>query len=234
MIELLVNADRKAKRSSPDYRKVTTKEVDIICAGINHQTWYIKVLYQGKDWTARLLEGFEKHPGFRSSEKVRIDMIRQFGYFSTESNSHLSEYLPWYRKRPGDLKNWVLGGGDVGDTGAYLLGCMAGRRSFENNFEQLMKDPPLEISPKHRGIEHGSYILEGLETGRVYRGRFNIPRHGCITNLPDNCVVEVPGYVNHNGMNIPAWATCRWAVPPCATRRSRCSGCPWKLPCAAT
>lgn len=37
-------------------------EVDIICAGINHQTWYISASHEGKDLTAGLLEAFEKHP----------------------------------------------------------------------------------------------------------------------------------------------------------------------------
>ena len=34
-------------------------EVDIICAGINHQTWYIQIKHQGKDLTPYLLEAFE-------------------------------------------------------------------------------------------------------------------------------------------------------------------------------
>ena len=45
--------------------------------------------------------------------------------------------------------------------------------------------------------------MEGLETGRTYRGHFNVINQGCITNLPDDCVVEVPGYVNYNGVQIP-------------------------------
>ena len=49
--------------------------------------------------TPRLLELFEAHPAFRDEEKVRIDVLRRFGFYSTESNGHLSEYLPWYRKR---------------------------------------------------------------------------------------------------------------------------------------
>ena len=57
--------------------------------------------------------------------------------------------------------------------------------------------------PEERSQEHGSYIIEGLETGRVYRGHFNVMNNGCITNLPDECVVEVPGYVDRNGVNIP-------------------------------
>ena len=33
------------------------KEVEIICAGINHQTWYIKILYQGREIKGRLAGG---------------------------------------------------------------------------------------------------------------------------------------------------------------------------------
>jgi alpha-galactosidase len=42
-----------------------------------------------------------------------------------------------------------------------------------------------------------------LETGRVYRGHFNVVNNGCITNLPDDCIVEVPGYADTHGVNIP-------------------------------
>jgi alpha-galactosidase len=50
-------------------------EVDIICAGINHQTWYIQVLHQGKDKRGELLEGFRQHPDYSKQEKVRIDIL---------------------------------------------------------------------------------------------------------------------------------------------------------------
>jgi alpha-galactosidase len=42
-----------------------------------------------------------------------------------------------------------------------------------------------------------------LETGRPYRGHFNIINKGHITNLPDGCVIEIPGYVDKNGINMP-------------------------------
>ena len=50
--------------------------------------------YDGEDWAGRLLEGFERHPRYGKTEKVRIDIMQRFGYFSTESNGHLSEYPP--------------------------------------------------------------------------------------------------------------------------------------------
>ena len=105
VIELLVNKGKKP--GSRNYKTVSKKDVDIVASGINHQTWYVSVQYEGEDWTERLLEGFERHPRFSETEKVRIDMLRRFGYYSTESNGHLSEYVPWYRKRPREIRRWI-------------------------------------------------------------------------------------------------------------------------------
>jgi alpha-galactosidase len=179
-------------------------EVDIICAGINHQTWYISVKHKGQDMTGRLLEAFEKHPTYSKTEKVRIEMLRRFGYYCTESNGHFSEYVPWFRKRPDDLVNWIdLGSWINGETGGYLRVTTEGRNWFEHDFPNWMKAAPFTFEPEKRGSEHGSYIVESLETGRKYRGHFNVINNGCITNLPPDCCVEVPGYVDGNGLSIP-------------------------------
>lgn len=180
------------------------KEVDIICAGINHQTWYIRVQHDGEDMTGKLLEAFEQHPEYSQTEKVRIDMLRRFGYYSTESNGHLSEYVPWYRKRPEEIKEWIdLGSWINGETGGYLRVCTEGRDWFKEDFPNWMKEPAMVYGPDERGQEHGSYIIEGLETGRVYRGHFNVVNNGVISNLPDDAVIEAPGYVDRNGISIP-------------------------------
>ncbi|GLX65741.1 alpha-glucosidase/alpha-galactosidase [Paenibacillus glycanilyticus] len=180
------------------------KEVDIICAGINHQTWYISVKTDGVDRTGDLLEAFESVPEFAQTEKVRIDMLRRFGYYSTESNGHLSEYVPWYRKRADEIKDWIdLGSWINGETGGYLRVCTEGRNWFETDFPNWMKAEPFQYTADKRGEEHGSYIIEGLETGRVYRGHFNVVNNGIITNLPDDAIIEAPGYVDRNGINMP-------------------------------
>ncbi|PMC35662.1 alpha-glucosidase/alpha-galactosidase [Bacillus sp. UMB0899] len=180
------------------------EEIDIVCAGINHQTWYIKVSHEGKDMTDQLLSAFENHPEYSKTEKVRIDMLRRFGYYSTESNGHLSEYVPWYRKRPEEIRDWIdLGTWINGETGGYLRVCTEGRNWFQTDFPNWLKDPALEYTSENRSEEHGSYILEGLETGRVYRGHFNVVNNGVITNLPDDAIIEAPGYVDRNGINMP-------------------------------
>ena len=183
---------------------VPAKDLDYVCAGINHQTWFIGVKYKGRDMLPLLLDAFEAHPRLSQCEKVRIDIMRRFGYFSTESNGHLSEYLPWYRKRLNEIPKWIDTSDWVhGETGGYLRVCTEGRHWFEADFANWQDWPCRKFAPEERGSEHGSYIIEGLETGRVYRGHFNVLNEGCITNLPDDAVVEVPGYVDANGVSIP-------------------------------
>ncbi|MCL2426796.1 MAG: alpha-glucosidase/alpha-galactosidase [Oscillospiraceae bacterium] len=179
-------------------------EVDIICAGLNHQTWYISVKKDGEDLLPKILPAYEANPELSKTEPVRIDVLKNFGYYSTESNGHLSEYLPWYRKRPDELEQWIdLGVWINGETGGYLRVCREGRNWFEDDFPNWMKEPPHTYKSEDRSEEHGSYIIEGLETGRCYRGHFNVMNDGCITNLPQECVIEVPGYADANGISIP-------------------------------
>ena len=202
VIRHLINKGKKP--GGKGHVDVRRDEVDIICAGINHQTWFIQVRYKGRDWTGRLLKGFESHPVFSKTEKVRIDMLRRFGYYTTESNGHVSEYVPWYRKRAREIRKWISMGCWIdGETGGYLRVCREGRKWFETDFPKWLKEKPPAFSPESRGGEHTSYIIESLETGRGYRGHFNVPNRGCITNLPDDAIVEVPGYVDRNGVSIP-------------------------------
>ncbi|MFA6135324.1 MAG: alpha-glucosidase/alpha-galactosidase [Phycisphaerae bacterium] len=180
-------------------------EVDIICAGINHQTWYIRILYKGKLVTSeQLLKAFQADPEYRETEKVRIDVLKRFGYYSTESNGHLSEYVPWYRKRPREIRKWIdLRSWILGETGGYLRVSTEQLNWFKTDFPQWLNAEDKPITPESRSEEHGSYIIEALETGRVYRGHFNVRNNGCISNLPDDCIIEVPSYVDRNGVSIP-------------------------------
>ncbi|MBE0697114.1 MAG: alpha-glucosidase/alpha-galactosidase [Anaerolineaceae bacterium] len=184
--------------------KLHRKDVHVIAAGLNHQTWFIQVEWNGINMLPHLLELFEKHPVYSQTEKVRIDVLRRFGYYSTESNGHFSEYVPWYRKRPNEIMQWIdLSSWINGETGGYLRVCTEGRNWFETDFPNWLKEPALDLSTYKRSEEHGSYIIEARETGRIYRGHFNVVNRGNITNLPDGCVVEIPGYVDRTGINMP-------------------------------
>ena len=197
------------------------EEVDFIAAGINHQTWYIQVTHKGRDMLPFLLEAMENNLEIAAREPCRIDVLRRFGYFTTESNGHVSEYLPWYRKRPEEIDRWIDPSRWIGGrTGGYLEICREHRNEYQEMYPQWLKETAQPISPETRSHEHAAYIIEALETGRPYRGHLNVENSGLITNLPDGCTVEVPCYVDGNGIS-PAWvgplpipcaATCRVSI----------------------
>ncbi|PCJ59678.1 MAG: alpha-glucosidase/alpha-galactosidase [Planctomycetota bacterium] len=184
--------------------KMKKEDIDIVCAGINHQTWYIKISHKGKDLTGKLLKAFEAHPEYKKTQKVRLDVLKRFGYFSTESNGHLSEYVPWYRKRGNEIKDWVdLSSWINGETAGYLRVVTENRNQFDTDFPNWIKEPHFKYKYEDRSEEHGSFIIEAMETNRIYRGHFNRINNGIIKNLPNDCVIEAPGYVDRNGLNMP-------------------------------
>jgi alpha-galactosidase len=180
------------------------EDVDIVCSGINHQTWYLDIRVRGRQVSRdELIAAFESHPVFAEQEKVRIDVLKRFGYYSTESNGHLSEYLPWYRKRPEEIGNWIsLDDWIHGETGGYLRYATENRNWFEEDFPRFLEAAATPLSEVERTDEHASHILEALETGRVYRGHFNVKNGGIITNLAEDCIIESSGFVDRFGINM--------------------------------
>ena len=181
------------------------KDVDAVFAGINHQTWCIKAEWRGIDLIPQLYEMMSAVEVFRKAEKVRLDVLKRFGYYSTESNGHLSEYLPWYRKRVGEIPDWIdLRSWINGETGGYLRVCTEGRNWFEKDFPNWMAQDPPKFSPgrPQRGARL-VYHRSRWKRAASIAGHFNVVNQGHITNLPDGCIIEIPGYVDKTGINMP-------------------------------
>ena len=121
---------------------IPREELDITCAGINHQTWYIAVKHHGEDMLPKLLPGFEAHEKFSEEEKVRIDILKRFGDHSTESNGHLSEYVAWYRKRPDEIKDWInLDNWINGENRrVYLRVTREERNWFDTDYPKILQE----------------------------------------------------------------------------------------------
>jgi alpha-galactosidase len=141
-----------------------------------------------------------------AEEPVRIDLMKSFGYFVTESSGHASEYLPYFRKsermvedelvpRFTDGRNGWFG---LGRTGGYLQHCIQRLGDSKREIDELVAGrTPL---PTERTHEYGSFIIEAMETDVPIRVNGNVPNRGSITNLPDGCCVEVPCLVDANGV----------------------------------
>ncbi|MDH7600720.1 MAG: alpha-galactosidase [Armatimonadota bacterium] len=178
------------------YTGVKKEEIDFVAAGINHMAWFLKLEHKGRDLYPILREKFEK-PEYYVNEKVRGEVFRHFGYFMTESTGHLSEYVPWFRKNKKALETYCDQPDFGGASGAYYKYC----RMLEEKFKTT---DPLSIESKKlepRSAEYCSYIIEALETGRIFRFNGNVRNDSFITNLPNGCCVEVPVYADKTGLH---------------------------------
>ncbi|HPO15020.1 MAG TPA: alpha-galactosidase [Candidatus Hydrogenedentes bacterium] len=172
------------------------EEIDYLAAGINHMGWFLRLEHKGQDLYPRFKELCEK-PEYYINEKVRIETMRHFGYFMTESTGHLSEYVPWFRSSKRALELYCDEPSFGGESGAYYKWCRLIADKLEN--EDLLKDEPTKITK--RSVEYCSYILEALETGKPFKFQGNVRNEGYITNLPKGCCVEVPVFADKMGLH---------------------------------
>lgn len=189
---------------------VPENELRYRCAGINHMAFYLEFERQVGDQRIDLYPDIAKRArqpapdrgdptrsdggSLGLSDEVRYEMFRRLGYFVTESSEHFAEYVPWFIKR--DRPDLIERFGVPLDE--YPRRCERQIEGWEALRDELV-DPEstLEVTPS---VEYGAGIIHSMETGqpRVVYG--NVPNRGLIDNLPDDCCVEVPCLVDHNGV----------------------------------
>lgn len=180
------------------YVDVPKDQVDYICAGINHMAWFLSLSDKrnGKDLYPLLKRNIEK-PEYYVNEKVRCEVMRHFGYFMTESTGHLSEYIPWFRSSNRALETYCDQPDFGGASGAYYHYCNMLAEKYKK-IDYLATESPKITG---RSVDYCSYILEAAETDRPFRLNGNVRNDGYITNLPQGCCVEVPIYVDSQGLH---------------------------------
>jgi len=180
------------------YVNVPKDQVDYVCAGINHMAWFLSLRDKrdGRDLYPILKRSIEK-PEYYVNEKVRCEVMRHFGYFMTESTGHLSEYIPWFRSSKRALELYCDQPDFGGASGAYYHYCNMLAEKYKKVDYLATESPKIA----RRSVEYCSYILEAAETDRPFRLNGNVRNDGYITNLPQGCCVEVPVYVDSQGLH---------------------------------
>lgn len=174
-------------------------EITYTCAGVNHQAFYLKFDWNGKDAYPLLREKL-KDPEYYNKEQVRNEMFRHLDYYVTESSGHNSEYNQWFRKRPDLIEKYCTHGtGWNPGEYAYSLNLHMERDKHwrEQLDEWLQQDFSLE-----RGNEYSSYIFNarfGDHTPFQFNG--NVINNGAIPNLPAESCVEIPCLADKSGIH---------------------------------
>jgi alpha-galactosidase len=175
-------------------------EIDYVCAGINHQAFYLRYEWNRQDAYPLLREAIKK-PEIYQEEIVRNEMFKHLGYYVTESSGHNSEYNWWFRKRPDLIETYCTHGtGWNPGVYAYILDEYLQReQDWKEDIIQWLEDPkPLDLG---RGHEYAAYIVNAYLGGEPFKFNGNVPNKGLIPNLPEDACVEVPVYADHSGLN---------------------------------
>ena len=178
------------------YAGVKKEEIDFLAAGINHMAWFLRLEKDGKDLYPILRERIEK-PEYYLDEKVRGEVMRHFGYFMTESSGHLSDYLYWFRKNR-ELMDRYCDRPGLGGESTFAVRYKKASYEFFSGFDVFSLDDGT-LHP--RSVEYCSYVIEAMEGGPAFKMNGNVINKGFITNLPDDCCVEVPVYIDRMGLH---------------------------------
>lgn len=161
-------------------------------AGINHMAWLLEINYQGEDFypviRQKALEMTLPH-----ADAVRYELMRNFGYYVTESSEHNAEYHPYFikSKYPELIERFAI------PIDEYLRRCVAQIAGWEEQRDAIVHNGELTHV---RSLEYASYIMDAIVTGKPTMIAGNVMNNGLISNLPTDSCVEVPCLVDKNGV----------------------------------
>lgn len=202
------------------YLNVPYKDLEVKVAGINHQAWFLKLENKGKDLYPELLELKSKRDkdkdfvpkhlykcgtsdswfreNFKDSavatfvgDKIRFEMLKRLDYFVTESSEHSAEYCPYFLKDPKLIEKYDI------PVNEYVRRCKINLKEFASMKKSIENGEELFVNMSE---EYAGSIINSIVTGQNSEINGNVLNTGLITNLPQNCCVEVPCLINKNGI----------------------------------
>ena len=167
-----------------------------LIAGINHMAWLLEV----KD-----KNGVDLYPEIKSkidaymakpdaADKVRMDYIKNFGYYCTESSEHNAEYNMFYikSKYPELIEKYNI------PLDEYPRRCVNQIEAWKKEYAELLENG---VKDHERSHEYASRIMQSIVEDTPFQiGGNVINEDHLITNLPAEACVEVPCLVNGNGI----------------------------------
>ena len=167
-------------------------------AGINHMAWLLELedadgndLYpEIRRRACEILEHPESHPDCK--DLVRLEYIRRFGFYCTESSEHNAEYNNLFikDKYPELIERYRI------PLDEYPRRCVHQIARWNKERENYINGNVTHT----RSHEYASRIMESIVTDTPYQIGGNVLNRGLITNLDPDACVEVPCLVNRLGV----------------------------------
>ncbi len=167
-----------------------------LIAGINHMGWLLEIKDKnGVDLYPVIKEKVDEYLNNpEANDKVRMEYIKHFGYYCTESSEHNAEYNMFYikSKYPELIKKYNI------PLDEYPRRCIKQIEDWQTDYQNILKNGVKEHT---RSNEYASRIMEAMVGGPPCQIGGNVLNTGhLISNLPEEACVEVPCLVNTNGI----------------------------------
>lgn len=172
-------------------------DIDFVSAGINHVAFFLKYQKRHADGSREdlypRLKALAAEGRVPDDDRVRFDVLKRLGYFVTESSEHFSEYTSWYIK---DGRSDLIDALNI-PLDEYIRRCEVQIAEWHDLRRDLEGGKPIEVCRSH---EYAAEIIHAAVTGEPALIYGNVANNGLISNLPPECVVEVPCHVDRNGI----------------------------------
>ena len=170
-----------------------------LIAGINHMAWLLEIKDKdGNDLYPEIKSRLEKVnyklDDKECDNKVRLEYIKNFGYYCTESSEHNAEYNMFYikSKYPELIDKYNI------PLDEYPRRCVNQIEGWKKEYADMLENGVKEHT---RSREYASRIMEAIVTGIPDQIGGNVLNSDhIITNLPSEACVEVPCLVNGYGV----------------------------------
>ncbi len=172
-------------------------DINYLSAGINHVAFFLKYEKLRADGSREdlypRLRALAEEGRIPADDRVRFDVLKRLGHFVTESSEHFSEYTSWYIKEGRDdlIERLNI------PLDEYIRRCEVQIAEWHELRRDLEGGKPIDVC---RSNEYAAGIIHAAVTGQPALIYGNVPNNGLIQNLPNECIVEVPCHVDHNGI----------------------------------
>jgi alpha-galactosidase len=171
------------------------ERIHIVAAGLNHFTWFLKLSDKetGEDLYPKLRKAVREN--VHMDRLLVADLLRVTGFLTVTSDSHVGEYLA-----EGHLlkSEWAPHLDPLPFFDIYKIHVAGLEEKMQQVIsgqypaEEFLREGPPEIL----GEIMVDVINKLIHGDKIRFNAFDIPNNGCISNMPSNCVVEVPAWID--------------------------------------
>nr|MDO8133634.1 hypothetical protein [Candidatus Njordarchaeum guaymaensis] len=173
------------------------RDMHVEYAGVNHFGWLTRIEYQGEDLYPVLQKNahqlvLDRFRGRDAANGFNFFLLEKTGYFPYPGARHVAEFLPYYynafnHEKRDQCRYWSF-------PSIRSVWRVHAERRLVYSLYQLWANGIIPVLGPRKEGEWAMEMTIDWRKNRSTEYVVNIPNNGTVPELPDNCVVEVPGY----------------------------------------